>query len=228
VIDILTHYVDINILSACSDGVLKAPLHCAAEKGHIETVKFMLERFGAEVDRLDSRDQTALHYVLNKPYDRTRMRRREDYELTLEILMKSSSAINHQSKDGDTVLHMAAKHGYHKAVDMLLAGKADARLVNKQQQTARDTIPDHDLQMKQVFASFGVFSSPTLYPGCPNTPANSKRSKGAENKTKSSPLPSSGVMVGPAATVSNPGYMTLTSIRSENSDASSLASYHRD
>ena len=183
-VDIFTHCVDINILVPCADGVKKAPLHLAAERGHLETVRFILERLGADANRLDGRDQTALHCVLVRPHDHTRMRRKEDFDMTLELLLQNSMAVNHQNKDGDTALHLAARHQFYKAVEMLLIGNADPTTKNKKQMTPRDCIPDHDLAMKQLFAKYNVFSAPYVTrvchvrdttSSCPCSPTSSTR-----------------------------------------------------
>ena len=62
-----------------------APLHLAAENGHVETVIALLDQFHAEVNLRDSANNTALHCVVLEPYQPSRMRDRDFYYATAKV-----------------------------------------------------------------------------------------------------------------------------------------------
>ena len=179
VIDMFSRHVDVNIKVACDSdgGKEKAVIHLAAERGLVETVRFLLERFGADVNNLDSDDQTALHCSLLWKHDHRRMRGKQDYELMVDLFLKKGVKINQQNKRGETALHLAAKNQFHRIVEMLLHAGADTRLKNIKDQTPFEVIPEFDLPMKQIFARCTALSSPyithmvnTTHPCSPSSP----------------------------------------------------------
>ena len=179
VIDMFSRHVDVNIKVACdNDGKEKAVIHLAAERGLVETVRFLLERFGADVNNLDSDDQTALHCALLAKHDHRRMRSKQDYELMVDLFIKKGVKINKQNKKGETALHLAAKNQFHRIVEMLHLANANTRLKNMKDQTPFEGIPEFDLPMKQIFARCTALSSPyishhltaTSHPCSPSSP----------------------------------------------------------
>ena len=163
VIDMFSRHVDVNIKVACdNDGKEKAIIHLAAERGLVETVRFLLERFGADANTLDSDDQTALQCALLAKHDHRRMRGKQDYELMVDLFIKKGIKVNQQNKRGETALHLAAKNQFHRIVEMLLLANADTRVKNIKDQTAFEVIPEFDLPMKQIFARCTALSSPYI------------------------------------------------------------------
>ncbi|ELU07855.1 hypothetical protein CAPTEDRAFT_39133, partial [Capitella teleta] len=147
-IDLFSRYVDVNITSKWDETSEKAALHVAATKGHIETVRFLVERFGADVNIHDSCEQTPLHSLLLQRHDHRRMRRKEDFEGIAEFLMAKGVCIDHQNTNGDTALHFAAKNQFQRIAEMLLLSGQDAAIKNKAGFTPRDVISDFDVQTK--------------------------------------------------------------------------------
>ncbi len=161
IIDMYSKFVDVNIKVPCNEKKHeKAAIHLAAERGLVETVRFLLERFGADPNVLDSEDQTVLHCALLHKHDHRRMRSRYDYELMVDLLIKKGVDVNQQNKKGETALHLAAKHHFHKIADILHLANANTKLKNIKDQTPFDVIPEYDLQMKQIFARGLLMSSP--------------------------------------------------------------------
>ncbi len=140
----------------------KAVLHLASERGLVETVRFLLERFGADANTLDSANQTALHCALMRKHDHRRMRPKQDFELMVDLLLKKGGRVNQQNTKGETALHLAARHQWHHVADMLHIAGADVKLKNSRDETPEEVIPDFDLPMKQVFAKYAPLSSPYL------------------------------------------------------------------
>lgn len=165
-IDLFSRYVDVNITSKCSEKKEKAALHVAAEKGHIETVQFLVERFGADVNVHDSDEQTPLHSLLQRRHDHRSMRRKEDFDSVAEFLMRKGVCIDHPNCNGDTALHFAVKSQFHRIAEMLLLTGMDALIKNKEGQTPRDLISDYDMQTKQLFNKYSALSSPYLKITC--------------------------------------------------------------
>ncbi len=204
VIDMFSRYVDVNIRLACDpvDGKKeKAVIHLAAERGLVETVRFLLDRFGADVNTLDSDDQTALHCALLAKHDHTRMRPKQDFEMLVDLLLKKGVRVNQQNRKGETALHLAAKNQFHRIADMLHLGSTDARLKNLKQQTAFEVIPEFDLPMKQIFARSTALSSPYIahlpmtitHPCSPSSPVVEMEKMSINPSTN--PLPSFNIQV---------------------------------
>ena len=170
-IDIFSRYVDVNIRVPCTEnGKEKTALHLAAERGLVETVRFLLERFGADVNVLDSDDQNALHCALIHKHDHRRMRRKEDYEAMVDLFLKKNVKINQGNSNGNTALHLAAKNRFHRVVEMLLLARADPLRKNDGEQIPLDLIPEYDVQMRQLFSKYAVITSPYLSNAVPSSP----------------------------------------------------------
>ena len=149
-----SRFMDVNITVPCSSeagGIEKAVLHLACEKGLQEMVKFLIEHYEADVNTLDSLDQTPLHCLLLEPYDNRRHRPKDDYDIIADTLLRHGVNIDQQSVTGETALHLAASHGFHKIAEMLLMAKADAMLKTKRGQLATAFIQPHDIPMRQLF-----------------------------------------------------------------------------
>lgn len=162
-IDLFSRYVDINVKVPCtSDNKEKAAVHLASERGLVETVRFMVERFGADINILDSDKQTPLHCAFLKKHDYRRMRHKEDFDALVDLFLRKGINLDQQNAQGNTAIHLAAKNQFHKAVEMMLMSCANPELKNKDGRAAKDVVPDFDIPMKQLFLKYAAFSSPYI------------------------------------------------------------------
>ena len=77
---------NINVKIPCfKDAREVAPLHLAAENGHVETVIALLDQFHADVNLRDSAHNTALHCVVLEPYNTFQMRDRDFFYATAKV-----------------------------------------------------------------------------------------------------------------------------------------------
>ena len=159
-IDMFLNFVDVNTNDMSGDDVKeKTPLHLAAERGLVETANFLLERFRADVNALDSDRQTALQCVVAERHSSRSMRRKDDYNLLADLLIRKCVNVNQQNVRGDTALHLAARNQYYKVVEKLLLSGADPTLLNDAGLTARDAVPEFDVPMRQLFTKYAVVSA---------------------------------------------------------------------
>jgi uncharacterized protein len=122
VAEVLWQHRDFDLHQATPAG--ETPLMIAALIGDAAWTKRLLERGS----RLDSDSGwTALHYAASgqNPH-------------VLELLLAGKPPLNPRAPNGNTPLMMAAMHGDQRNADALLAGGADARLVNRAGNTAAD------------------------------------------------------------------------------------------
>ena len=96
----------------------------ASARGHIDTVRALLEK-GGEVDARDSAGRTALMDAAS-----------EGYTDTAKLLLEKGATINSQDKEGWTPLFWAAYSRRTETVRFLLSKGADVNAVNKYQDTA--------------------------------------------------------------------------------------------
>jgi len=77
---------NINVKIPCfADNREVAPLHLAAENGHVETVIALLDQFKADIGLRDSDGNTALQCVVLQPYHSHRMRDRDFFYATAKV-----------------------------------------------------------------------------------------------------------------------------------------------
>ena len=159
-IDMFLNFVDVNTKDMSGDDTKeKTPLHLAAERGLVETANFLLERFRADVTALDSDGQTALQCAVAERHSSRSMRRKDDYNLLADLLIRKCVNVNQQNVRGDTALHLAARNQYYKVVEKLLLCGADPTLLNDAGLTARDAVPEFDVPMRQLFTKYAVVSA---------------------------------------------------------------------
>jgi len=77
---------NINVKIPCfADNREVAPIHLAAENGHVETVIALLDQFKADISLKDSDGNTPLHCVVLDPYHPYRMRDRDFFYATAKV-----------------------------------------------------------------------------------------------------------------------------------------------
>lgn len=85
---------NINVKIPCfADNREVAPLHLAAENGHVETVIALLDQFKADISLRDSDGNTALQCVVLQPYHPYRMRDRDFFYATAKVAVTFSSSV---------------------------------------------------------------------------------------------------------------------------------------
>ena len=153
---------NINIKIPCYiDKHEKAPIHLAAENGHVETVLALLDQFSAEVNLKDSEGNTPLHCCVLNPYDPHRMRDKDHFNETARVLIKFCVAINEKNLYGDTALHLAAMNHFQRIVELLLEVGANPFVENNEHLKPLDVVPDSDPVTKQVLKMAMLQPRPT-------------------------------------------------------------------
>ncbi|CAH1787124.1 unnamed protein product [Owenia fusiformis] len=154
-----------------SDG--RIPLHAAAEAGHTDTVKFLINRFNIErhikVSIQDRRGQTALHKACHGGHADTvklliwcgaRVNIKDIHGQTplhkaihgdklslIEFLVVNGAKVNKQDRIGRTALHLATAEGKDNIAEFLVAMGADLDITNKSRNTPLD-LCDRELRHK--------------------------------------------------------------------------------
>ncbi len=134
-----------------SDSYKRGVLHFAARGGNAEIVETLLKRPGTDVDMKDGRDRTPLHHACKKDkkdtaeallkagadpkaYDwegMTPLHRAVEQSYNPEVIDTFKDILgdkmdwNLPARNGDTLLHVAAKHGQNISIEKLLAQGAD-------------------------------------------------------------------------------------------------------
>ena len=111
-------YVNITGMAQLVDDVMdvnkrdsygNTPLHQSCYNGHSEMVKRMLQQEDIEVDAINDKGETPLYIAI-----------REDNLYIAELLLNAGADPNRICKDGDFLIHIAARHGKAHIVGMLL------------------------------------------------------------------------------------------------------------
>ncbi|CAH1790266.1 unnamed protein product [Owenia fusiformis] len=119
-------------------------LHIACEKAHVQVVQQLVENFDADTNILDSHSQSPLHCLLQHPHDPKRMKAIDNYNDVAKILIKHKVNINKQNIRGETALHLAVKHRFHRIIELLLAAGADFNAETYSGKKAIDLVPGGD------------------------------------------------------------------------------------
>jgi len=111
-------------LATLKDPSSKTALHWAAQSGHSEVVKSLLNK-GAQIDAADSRNTTPLHFAADG-----------GHLDTMRQLMERGASLQAKDADGDTPLHYAAVRNHGACVSSLLEKGAQPDALNFGNQTA--------------------------------------------------------------------------------------------
>jgi ankyrin repeat protein len=123
-VKILIKYSNDNCTS--DDGYRYTPLTYAAEYGHVEVVRVLLEG-GANVDRAEAYQHTALHLVAHK-----------GHLDVCRLLLDWGAKVDHMNVFKSTPLHDAAMLGHLSVVKLLVERGADVKVKDAWGRTASD------------------------------------------------------------------------------------------
>ncbi len=111
----------------------------AAEKGHIEIVRLLLEH-NADKNHPNTNGSTAINYAAGNGH----------LEI-VKLLLKHDARTNHPNKDGNTALIYAAKNDHLEIAKLLLEHGADKNHLNKDENTALNcAAADGNLEMAKL------------------------------------------------------------------------------
>lgn len=109
---------DARLLEAKGDHE-KEPMHWAAQHGHFEIVKLLLEK-GAAVNCKNVLAETPLHYAAAT-----------NRKGIVTLLLAKGAAVNASTTNGDTPLSYAVRRGHTEIIGLLLEKGADVMMKNK-------------------------------------------------------------------------------------------------
>ena len=112
--------VDVN----AKDEDERTALHYAVKGGHLETLKYLVEK-GAEVNARDTKRKTALHYAAQGGHLEP-----------LKYLVGKGAEVDAQNKKGETGLHYAAQGGHLEALKYLVGKGAEVNALDTKRKTA--------------------------------------------------------------------------------------------
>ena len=98
-------------------------MHIAARYADIEMLRLLIDAGGDVNDCTNPKKMTPLFYAWKEPYDRA------------ELLLATGANVNSSSKNGYTVLHLAARAGQMKLVELFLAHGANVNAQTRGRQT---------------------------------------------------------------------------------------------
>ena len=109
---------DQDIYRAAFKTMPKGPIHDAAQRGDVDTLRKWLA-LGVSPNELDQGGSMPLHYLCDSDADA------EDRLACLHVLLEAGADVNAQSEDQKTPLHLAACYGPAKLVATLIKAGAD-------------------------------------------------------------------------------------------------------
>ena len=122
----------------------KAPLHWAAQGGHLEIAEFLIER-GAVVDSQNVADETPLHYAAALGQSEV-----------VKLLVEKGASLNPKTITGETPLHYSADLGQFESVQLLIEKQADLNVRNNEGRTPLDYASDRGFdKIEQLLSSKG-------------------------------------------------------------------------
>ena len=127
----------------------KAPLHWAAQGGHVEIVEFLIER-GAVVDSQNVADETPLHYAAALGHNEV-----------VKLLIEKGASLDPKTRFGETPLHYSSDLGQFESVQLLIEKRADLNVKNNEGRTPLDYASDRGFdKIEQFISSKGGIYSP--------------------------------------------------------------------
>ncbi|XP_043363209.1 serine/threonine-protein phosphatase 6 regulatory ankyrin repeat subunit B-like isoform X4 [Dermochelys coriacea] len=93
-----------------ADKLDRSPLHIAAERGHINVVELLTEKFHSNVLARTKAQETPLHIAACI----------HEGEKVAEMLLKSGADVNVEQENGETAMHVAARHGNLRMIKALI------------------------------------------------------------------------------------------------------------
>ena len=115
-------YLEKGYLARDDIGELSA-LNCAAQEGHLEVVKALLDK-SAATERGDAKGKTPLHWAAQ-----------EGYADVVKALIEKGAVVDCLDKENRTPLHYAAENGHKEVAEVLLAHRANINVVDKELRT---------------------------------------------------------------------------------------------
>lgn len=104
------------------------PLHLAAENGHVDVVKYLIEsNADAQVNKADDDARNVLHWACWKGH----------YDIVLYLLQNTGIRLDTPTRTGWTALHYAAFSGSIDTVKVLLEYGADDQALDESQQNPK-------------------------------------------------------------------------------------------
>lgn len=136
---------DGNFTTECEDGISRTPLHTAASQGNPDSVKALLEFCSADPNLKDSEGNGAIHCALANRSDAALGTPDEDDVVdTVRVLISHGADFNRGNGVGDTALHLAARNGFTKAVQVLVEAGCDTLLTDNNGLRAVDLLAPND------------------------------------------------------------------------------------
>ncbi|XP_058234421.1 transient receptor potential cation channel, subfamily N, member 1 isoform X2 [Hemibagrus wyckioides] len=93
-----------------TDKMDRYPLHVAGEQGHTNVIEILSESFKSDVLERTKDMETPLHIAA----------RVERGEMVAEMLLKSGAEVNTEQENGETAMHIAARHGNLQIMRLLV------------------------------------------------------------------------------------------------------------
>lgn len=146
---------DGNFMTQCEDGISRTPLHIAASEGNPDSVKALLEFCSADPNLKDSDGNGAIHCVLaNRCPAALGTPDEDDVVDTVRVLISHGVDYNRGNGVGDTALHLAARNGFAKAVQVLVEAGCDTLLLDSSGLRAVDLLaPDDEFSKNIIMAA---------------------------------------------------------------------------
>lgn len=140
---LLSQGADINILS--SDG--HSPLHEALKFNRKETTKILVDA-GADLNIQGTSGRTPLQVAVS----------RADTEV-VRLVVEAGASLSHVDRNGDSLLHFAARSGKKKTCEYLMNLGLDPMAVNHDDLTPIDIVPDYLPNLKAFMESYALSRS---------------------------------------------------------------------
>ncbi len=129
-------------------------LHLAAELGRIEVVELLLQE-GADVNAINDYHQTALHLAAESSCEQ---------EEIVRLLLEKGAHVNAKDiKNRNTALHLAARRGYAKVVELLLQKGAKSNVRAEEGNTPLEYVVSYNWASKdkkkkvvEILLAFGA------------------------------------------------------------------------